>query len=409
MTLTNGLLALAAFGTLTSTIYLLLVIAGVVRFQRKRRLAQSAADYLAPVSLLKAVHGLEPNLEENLESFFRQDYPEFELLFCARETDDPALQVAQRLARKYPKVKARILACGQPSWTNAKLYSLERMRKEAAFDLLAISDSDVRVTSSYLHEIVRPFAHPKVGMTTCMFRGLPAGGFWTELEALAYSIEMTSGVIVADLLEGMKFALGPTMVVRQECVEALGGFGFMADYCADDYILGNRVSESGMKVVLSHYIIDHMVFHHSFLASMRHQVRWMRSTRFSRPKGHLGTVLTYAMPFGVLGLVAGLAGGHPMLGSALLAAALVNRVTQAVAAGYIVAQDRRSLSWSWLYPLRDLMGAVLWLGSYLSAKIYWRGEPYRLTVGGLMLRDRNSKKVQPVRVGAAQPTVETKG
>ena len=398
--LARALLAIAIVGTITSTAYLLLIIAGVVRFARRRRELLNGPTYTPPVSVLKPVHGLEPNLRENLESFFRQDYPDFELIFCARHEDDAALQTARQLSEKYPAVNVRILTSGEPPWTNAKLYSLEKMWGQAAHDVLVISDSDVRVSPDYLREIIKPFVKPTVGMTTCIFRGSPAGGFWTDLEALGYSVEMTSGVVVADLLEGMKFALGPTMVVRRECLEALGGFGFMADYCADDYILGNRVAESGMEVVLSHHSIDHMVFHHSFLSSMRHQVRWMRSTRFSRPKGHLGTVLTYAMPFGVLGLVAGWASGHPKLGIALLFAAFANRVIQSVFAGYIVAGDNKALTRAWLYPVRDLLGAFLWLGSYLRAEIDWRGEKYCLTTAGKMLRARPTS-------ASAKITVET--
>lgn len=389
--LARALLLIAIFGTVTSTVYLLLVIAGVLRFAKHRRELLNAPAYTPPVSVLKPVHGSEPNLRENLESFFLQDYPNFELIFCARSEDDAALQIARQLSEKYPVLKVRFVTSGEPPWTNAKLYSLEMMWKQAAHDLLVISDSDVRVSPDYLREIIKPFANPSVGMTTCIFRGLPAGGFWTDLEALGYSVEMTSGVVVADMLEGMKFALGPTMVVRRQCVQALNGFGFMDDYCADDYILGNRVAESGMEVVLSHHGIDHMVFHHSFLSSMRHQVRWMRSTRFSRPKGHLGTVLTYAMPFGVLGLIAGFASGYTKLGITLVAAAFLNRVTQSVIAGYVVAEDRKALALAWLYPVRDLLGAFLWIGSYLSAKIDWRGEEYRLTTNGKMLRAQPPK------------------
>lgn len=389
--LARALLLIAIFGTVTSTVYLLLVIAGVLRFAKYRRELLNAPAYTPPVSVLKPVHGSEPNLRENLESFFLQDYPNFELIFCARSEDDAALQIARQLSEKYPVLKVRFVTSGEPPWTNAKLYSLEMMWKQAAHDLLVISDSDVRVSPDYLREIIKPFANPSVGMTTCIFRGLPAGGFWTDLEALGYSVEMTSGVVVADMLEGMKFALGPTMVVRRQCVQALNGFGFMDDYCADDYILGNRVAESGMEVVLSHHSIDHMVFHHSFLSSMRHQVRWMRSTRFSRPKGHLGTVLTYAMPFGVLGLIAGFASGYTKLGITLVAAAFLNRVTQSVLAGYVVAEDRKALALAWLYPVRDLLGAFLWIGSYLSAKIDWRGEEYRLTTNGKMLRAQPPK------------------
>lgn len=389
----RALLAIAVLGILTSTAFLVLVLVGSWRFARKRRRLRSAPKYFPPISVLKPVHGLEPNLEENLESFFRQDFPDFELIFCARQASDPGLQMAQRLSRKHPNVKVRILTCGEPPWTNAKLFSLEKMWKAAAHDLLVISDSDVHVSTNYLREIIKPFANPTVGMTTCVYRGLPAGGFWTELEAFGYSVEMTSGVVVADMLEGMKFALGPTMVVRRECVEALGGFGFMADYCADDYILGNRVAESGMEVVLSHHVIDHMVFHRSFLASMRHQVRWMRSTRFSRPKGHLGTVLTYAMPYGALGWITGLASEHATLGWSLLGAAFLNRVIQSIVAGYVVAGDRKALTHAFLYPIRDLLGAFLWIGSYLSAKIDWRGETYRLSTGGLMLRSEKPPEV----------------
>jgi ceramide glucosyltransferase len=216
---------------------------------------------------------------------------------------------------------------------------------------------------------------------------------------------MTAGVVTADLLEGMKFALGPTMVVRRECIEALGGFGFMADYCADDFILGKRVAQSGMEVVLSHYTIDHMVCYHSFLASMRHQVRWMRSTRFSRPKGHLGTLLTYAMPFGLLGFLAGWRGAHRELGIALLLAAFANRMVLSVVAGYVVARDRRALTRCWLYPARDLLGGILWAWSYLSSRIDWRGEIYRLSTDGLMLRDQPKSRPADAKipVSASQP------
>jgi len=399
--LARALLLIAMFGTVTSTVYLLLVVAGVLRFARRRRKLLKAPAYTAPVSVLKPVHGTEPNLRENLESFFRQDYPNFELIFCARREDDAALQIARQLSEKYPTVNVRFMTSGEPPWMNAKLYSLEKMWKQASHDLLVISDSDVRVSPDYLREIIKPFANPKVGMTTCIFRGLPAGGFWTDLEALGYSVEMTSGVVVADMLEGMKFALGPTMVVRCQCVEALHGFGFMADYCADDYILGQRIAESGMEVALSHHSIDHMVFHHSFISSMRHQVRWMRSTRFSRPKGHLGTVLTYAAPFGVLGFLAGLASGHTKLGISLLVAAFLNRVIQSVLAGYFVAGDHKALTGAWLYPARDLLGAFLWVGSYVSANIDWRGEEYKLTTGGKMLRPDIPKASKKVTIEAS--------
>lgn len=400
--LASVFLAIALLGTLTSTAYLILVACGVVRFGRRRRSAMGAGLFTPPVSILKPLHGLEPNLEENLESFFEQDYPEFELIFCARRDDDPGLKLAHSLAARHPRVAVRILACGEPSWTNAKLFSLERMWPHARHDLLVISDSDVRVTRSYLREVVKPFRDARVGLNTCIYRGLPAGGFWTQVEALGMSVEMTAGVLVAEMIEGMKFALGPTIVLRKECLQALNGFGFMADYAADDYILGNSIADSGMKVALSHHSVAHIVINHTFSACFEHQVRWMRSTRFSRPKGHLGSLLTYAMPYGLLGMIAASVAGRPMLGTILLAMAMGNRILQSIIAGYLVAGDRNALVRCWLFPIRDLLSGALWLASYFSSNINWRGEAYRLVRGGRMVR------IGPAAMPISEAVAETR-
>ena len=382
--ITNLLLVVALLGSLTSFVFFLLVVIAAVRKRLVPDTPQSI--FKPPVSVLKPVHGMEPRLEENLESFFRQDYPNYELIFCARHAHDPALLLAERLSAKYPNVKVKILTCGEPKWPNAKVYSLSRMMEAAENELIVISDSDVKVTPEYLAQIVAPLEDERVGLVTCVYRGVSVKGFWSKLEALGMSVEMTSGVLVAEMLEGMKFALGPTMVTRKSCVQAVGGFEAFADYCADDYVLGNLIEKQGHQVVLSDHAVDHIVVHRSFMESLKHQVRWMRSTRFSRPKGHFGTVLTFAMPFGVLSLIAGVLGHHWLLGTTIFAATYLERVLQSVIAGYGIVDDKQALRHAWLFPLRDLLGFFLWCGSYLSSKIDWRAEVYRLSVGGRMLR-----------------------
>ena len=199
------------------------------------------------------------------------------------------------------------------------------------------------------------------------------------------SVEMTSGAMVANLLEGMKFALGPTMAVRRDALDAVGGFEPLADYCADDYILGREIAESGRQVVMSQHVIDHVVINRTFACSMRHQIRWMKSTRFSRRAGHAGTLLTFAMPFGVLGLAAAGALHHWALGVGLCAAAYLNRVVMAVVAGWGVVRDPRALRLAWLYPVRALMGFLFWCASYSGRKIEWRSDWYRLERDGRMV------------------------
>ena len=375
--------ALAIFGAITSTVYSLMAALGVLRFHR-RAAARGTRSFLPPVSVLKPVHGDEPDLEQNLASFFEQDYPEYEILFCARHDSDLGLQAARRVAARFPHVKARILTCGEPPWPNARTFSLEIMRREALYPIRVASDSDVRVGPDYLASVIAPLADPQVGMVTCLYRGVTRHGLWAQLEAMGMSVEMTSGVLVADMLEGMKFALGPSMVMRQSTVEKIGGYEEVAQYYADDFVLGNwTATKAGETVALSTYIVEHHVLNASFKKSMAHQQAWATSTRFSRPAGHFGELLTYAVPFGLLGLAALGAAGHLVLGLALLAFTVLDRVLLCLLVAGCVVKDRAAARKAWLYPLRDFMGFCFWLGSYFgSRKLRYRGDPYELLPEG---------------------------
>lgn len=374
--------ALAVLGIITSTVYSLLVVAGVLRFRRSAA-AAGVPGFLPPVSILKPVHGDEPDLEENLASFFQQDYPEYEILFCARQADDAGLMAARRVARRFPQVKVRILTCGEPPWPNARTFSLEIMRREASYPILVASDSDVRVGPDYLASVVQPLSDPRVGLVTCLYRGVTRHGLWAQLEAMGMSVEMTSGVLVANMLEGMKFALGPSMAMRQSTVEKIGGFEQVAQYYADDFVLGNWTARAGETVVLSSYIIEHHILNASFKKSMAHQQAWATSTRFSRPAGHMGEVLTYAVSFGLLALAALGAAGHILLGLALLAFTLLDRVLLCLLVAGGVVRDPAALRKAWFYPLRDFMGFCFWVRSYFgSRRLRYRGDPYELLPEG---------------------------
>lgn len=378
------LMSIAWGGLITSSCYLLLVGIAVFRY-RKKSLPAAGAE-LPPVTLLKPVHGIEPQLRDSLESFFRLDYPQFEIIFGARADDDPAFATVRELMRIYPQVPVKLVTSGEPRWPNAKCWSLARMIADASFQYLVISDSDVEVSPDYLQHLIPPLLEPSIGCVTTVYRGKPTDGLWARLEALGMSVEMTSGVLVAEMLEGMKFALGPTMAVRRDALEAIGGFAKFADYCSDDFLMGKWIEAAGYKVVLSAHVIDHVILHESLRQSLIHQTRWMKSTRYSRPKGHVGMALTFAMPYGVLGLLAGVASRRPLLGAVVFAVTSLNRVLLSVIAGWGAVRDWRSLAYCWLYPLRDLMGFGFWLASYLSDKIRWRGERYRLEVGGKMVK-----------------------
>ncbi len=377
-----GLIALGIFGIVTSTIYSLIVVVGVMRFRRGAGDVQEAA-FLPPVSVLKPVHGDEPDLEQNLTSFFEQDYPGYEILFCARQESDLGLAAARRVMARYPHVKARILTCGEPPWPNARTFSLEIMRREAQHQILVTADSDVRVTPDYLRAVVQPMRDPRVGMVTSLYRGCTRHGLWAQLEAMGMSVEMTSGVLVANMLEGMKFALGPSMVMRQSTVAKIGGYEKVAQYYADDFVLGNWTAAAGEIVVLSHYVVEHHVLNAAFKSSIAHQQGWATSTRFSRPMGHLGEVLTYAVPFGLLAWIGLALHGHWAWGAGLLAFTILDRVLLCLLVASLVVRDRVAVRKAWLYPLRDLMGFIFWVRSYLATRrLRYRGDPYELLPEG---------------------------
>jgi ceramide glucosyltransferase len=402
-----ALLIFGLFGLITSSVFLGMVLVGAQRFRREAvrqdvRLREQP-EFLPAISLFKPLHGDEVGLEANLKTFFEQDYLQHvamagcatvengvsrvEVLFCARNAADEGLETARRVAAEYPAITARFVTSGEPWAANAKVCSLAEMAKTATHDLWVISDSDVRVTPDYLRRVVLPFEDERVGCATCLYRGVVLkGGLWSQLEAVGMTIEMSSGICADSLVEPVRFALGPTMVTRRSRMDEVGGFESMAEYCADDFVLGNWIAKNGYKVVLSGHAIDHMVLQADFVDSMKHQVRWMKSTRFSRPKGHFGTSLTFGVPFGVMAWAGALMLGMPVLGWCALLGSVLGRSAQAWVVGTYVVPERRIWAAMILFPVRDLIGPLIWALSYASNRIQWRGEVYELVNGGRMHR-----------------------
>jgi ceramide glucosyltransferase len=377
----------AAVGSVTSSIYCGMVIAAAVRFGLIKRREQQLAteEFLPPISVLKPLHGTEEGMERNLESFFEQDYPQFELLFCARHATDEGLQLAERVGRRYPHVDAQYITCGEPmpKFHNAKVYSLAKLDSVAKYDRYVTADADVRVKRDYLRRMVQNLRDPDIALASCIYRGTAHehASFASQLDAVGKSVEMTSGVLVAVMLEGTKFALGATMVLPRQSFQDVGGFDELGQFYADDFVIGNRLANQGRGVRMATHVIQLMVQDSPFWLSFRNQLRWMQSTRRSRPWGHLGMGLTFAMPFGLMGLLWGLLAGHLLLGLAWLGTMIVNRWLQAFAILTVLEDPIRGYN-TLIYPLRDLLGWLLWVGSYGGENFYYRGKIYKLKEGG---------------------------
>jgi ceramide glucosyltransferase len=376
------LVSVLTIGAVSGLAYFSIAIYWARRFRQEWDAASYRQPHpLPPISLLKPLCGAELQLKECLESFFVQDYPEYEILFAVRHGNDPAVDVVRHLERCYPQIPVRMIYTGEPPYANAKVYSLERMAEAAQHDLLVITDSDTSVEPDYLKAIARDFALSnlgEVGMVTNLYRGVGGRDIWSRLEALGMSTEFMAGVIVANGLEGMKFTLGPSMAIRRSCLDAIGGFAAMKDYLADDFVLGNWTHAAGWRVALSTHVVNHHVSTEGFRRTFEHRVRWNRSTRFSRPAGYIGQGFTYGLCWAFLLF---LVSQSFWAGGLLLMSALF-RYQLAVELANRVLHDRIGLYRYLLLPIQDLLSFTSWLQGFLGREVVWRNERYRLLEGG---------------------------
>jgi len=348
----------------------------------RRYLAQPVPGVpnVEPISILKPLHGLDEGLEDNLRSFFDQMYPSFEILFAMRTDSDPAYALALRLGAEYPHVPSRVILTGEPPWPNAKCWSLHLMQREAAHNLLVMSDSDIRADPNMLRRLAREFANPGLAVTTCPYRAAAGPSPWSRLEAIGMNTEFLGGVLVARMLDGMKFAVGPTIAARKQAIDAVGGWPYLREFLAEDFVLGRDAAALGLGVALSSCVVEHRIGSQGFVKNVTHRLRWCRSTRRSRPAGYAGQLFTNPLPI-ALALLALAPWSWPAF-----AATCLFRFGAAYAASQMVLDDplcRRQ--WYWI-PVQDLLSFAVWAAGFFGNTIDWRGEEYILQKDGRFTR-----------------------
>ena len=326
-----------------------------------------------PISILKPLSGLDLDLELNLRTFFEQDYPVFEILFAVRSATDPAISVVSKLQAEYPKVPSRLVITGEPPYPNGKVFGLDRMLSEAKNDLVVMSDSDIRVDRNLLRSIAAEFQDEKLGVATCPYRAVPGSSFWSKLEATGMNTDFWGGALVARMLEGMRFAVGPTIAARRKAIRAIGGFDRVKDYLAEDFVIGKFAAEAGEGVILSSYVIEHHIGSANLSENIMHRLRWARSTRRSRPAGYVGQLFTMPLPLALLVCAA-----SPSWWLVLPITLIIRSLSAYTVSTRVL---RSKLNWI-LLPIEDLIGFCFWLAGFFGNTISWRGHRYRLFADG---------------------------
>jgi len=366
----DALLALAAAPIIY---YFIAVVAARKFFSGAPAKSSQPLDFVPPVSILKPIRGLDRETFENFSSFCRQDYPEFEILFCASADRDPAIPVIEKLIRNFPERSIRLLAGAEPLGASDKVNKLCRMVHEARHDIVIVSDSDVRVDAGFLRAVAAPFRDPAIGGVTCLYRGVTDGSFAANLEALGNSSDFAPGVLVAHMFGDLDFMLGAVMATTKQRLAEIGGFESLADFFCDDYELGNRIAAHGHRVALSTFPVSIVYPHQTLADAFRHQLRWNLSIRYSRPWGHLGLIFAQGLPWAVLAAVVA---PSRLIALGYLAAYVACRNSMALVVANGGMKDRLALRKGWMLVPRDAFAFIVWLASLFPQRIHWRGREF---------------------------------
>ena len=375
----------AAFGAICSSLYYLLCLWSASAFLRRRRAAGQVsllAKALPSVSILKPLKGTDPEIYQSFRSHCVQDYPEYEIIFGVNDPNDPAVTSVRQLQSEFPAQNIRLIVCHKILGSNVKVSNLVQMLAEARYQYLLVNDSDICVEADYLRRVMGPLTNPKVGMVTCLYRGVAAATLSSRIESLGISTDFCAGVLAARQLEGgLKFGLGSTMAFRRDDLEKIGGFESFADYLADDYELGRRLAGLGLQVRLSDVVVETNLPAYRAPEFLSHQLRWARGVRDSRSGGYFGLVLTY----GLLWSCAVVAASRGAVWAWVLAGTtLFLRTAVAVVVGKSVLNDRQLFRQLWLLPLRDLVAVGVWIASLAGHTVSWRGTRFELKNGKLI-------------------------
>ena len=364
----------------TPFFYYILAIFAAFRFFGQNQ-TSTRTDYTPPVSLLKPVRGVDFGSYENFASFCKQDYPDYEILFAVNDENDPALPLIRQIMAALPQSRIRLFTSAEELGANRKVNKLAKLASEAQYNVLVLTDGDVRVDTGYLREVVAPLQDEKIGAVTSFYRAIAQDNVSAKLEAIGATSDFFAGVLMARWKEGIRFALGASIATTKHWVRKMGGFESIVDTLADDYELGLRIANAGGEIVLSHEPVWTMYPAQTFRGFWDHQLRWARTVRLCRPFSYLGLLFTQGLPWTLLAV---LLAPVPWIAGAYLATYLVLRFATAWTVGIWGVKDQVLSRNLWLVPIRDAIYFVVWLASFGSNRIRWGSVEYAIQKGQMI-------------------------
>ncbi len=342
----------------------------------------AGSGFTPPVSILKPVRGVDSGAYENFASFCRQDYPDYEIIFCVSGHDDPVAPLIERLQSEFPKRRIVLLYGSGRVAANDKVAKLARMVEEARHEYVVINDSDVRADPGYLRRVVGPLRDPKIGATTCFYTAIEENSLTDSVQTVGMLSDFYAGILVAWQLDGVKFALGPTIATTRAHLSGFGGYPALENRTADDLLVGRLIAEQGLEVRLLPYTVDSVADYHSMRELIHKRLRWIVVMRHMRPWGHLGLLLTQGLPWCLAAIAV-----HPTL--AVAASYLGTYFALRCLMTWVIGVHGLKQPSVWrrmpLIPVWDALSFLIWVASFLRRSIRWRGADYYIGEGGALV------------------------
>lgn len=348
------------------------------------RLLQStstSSSPVPPVTLLKPLCGAEGELLANLESFFVQDYPTAtQILFGVHDADDPAVEVVNELRKKYPDADIALVISPLLDDCNPKIANLIGMLPSAKYDVLVLSDSDIKVPANYLRKVISALDTPDVGAVTCLYSGRAVGNLWSSLSAMGINYQFLPGAAFTIATGLLAPCFGSTIALKKSVLQEIGGFEPLRKHLADDYEIGRAICALGYRLAYPPIVLTHACTERSAAELFRHELRWARTIRSINWAGYVGTITTHIILLGLIGVW--------LLAFSIYALAMFSLIV--AARTFLKFWIDRTLKQKGptfaLLLRRDFISFAVFLCSFFVARVSWRGSHYRLGAEGSMKR-----------------------
>ncbi len=364
------------------TYYLLSTYCTWAFFRTGKRPELKSDQKLPPVSIIKPVAGAESDTLENFVSFCNQDYPEYEILFAVSHPDDPAVPILAALKERFPHQDIHWVVVKDNPGPNYKVGNLIAAINRTKYNVMVISDSDMRVEPTYLQQVVTTFLQEKAGLVTCLYRGINITGIPSALQALTIQADFIPNVLLDHHFQGISYGFGATLCTSKEILSRIGSLESLRHYLADDYQLAHRIHQQGYRVVVCPYLVDHVSSMKSFRHYFMHQLRWAITQRVSRPAGYTASFITHGVSLAVLLL---LVSGGSWEALAILALVLGVRYSSVTYLNHRIIGNREIRRFFWLIPLKDLSHSVIWLLSLGMNTVRWHRRHFQVLKDGKMV------------------------